>query len=439
MIYRNNNSKDKISVYNESISSISSNESDLSSLAENSVKEATETGLGYEEEKEKQNGFENYDRDFEDMVNAGGMSQGLARSEELASDPTYSDFFRDPKIMSTFTEHFDLNDSSTRKGILALNEAEQLSVLTSLTSKLYDNIIEKIDDIDYGEIPASKGDITKLPNYDKLVETLGLVRSIVKEYKQDTSVVDEISTAISNVSSRKELFEKAFRMKVELPIVMYNNTVLSIINAVSYMIATSIEFIKTPSKDSFQTVFDRVGYTKTKNHTIYKTLAKFNESCKKGDFDSAMNHVISGRMHGLGEAAIAGFGGAIASAFAAVPVAVKAIMAVLAALAVLREMIFLFYYSRIKMSDYIEIQAELLEMNANNLKNGTSTAKTGEDTSKVVEKQLKVVEWFKKLANKISFTNKKAEVETQKEINNTSKMKLNDLDDELPKSVSALF
>ena len=55
-------------------------------------------------------------------------------------------------------------------------------------------------------------------------------------------------------------------------------------------------------------------------------------------------------------------------------------------------------------------------------------------------KKMKIVELFRKMANKISFTNKKAEVDATREIDKSSKkMKIGDLGGELPDSVSALF
>ena len=82
---------------------------------------------------------------------------GMARSEDL-SNSDYSNFFRNPEVKKAFTEHLDLTDDLTRKAVIVMNEAEQTSVLTALTSKLYDNIVSKVDDIDFGEIPMTKGD-----------------------------------------------------------------------------------------------------------------------------------------------------------------------------------------------------------------------------------------------------------------------------------------
>lgn len=77
-------------------------------------------------------------------------------------------------------------------------------------------------------------------------------------------------------------------------------------------------------------------------------------------------------------------------------------------------------------------------MNAYNVENDPN--KDEKQKERIVSKQLKIVELFRKIANKISFTGRKAEVEATKEITNTSKkMKLNDISDELPDSVSALF
>lgn len=356
---------------------------------------------------------------------------GLTRSEELAGEPTYSEFFRNPKIMAAFTEYFDLSDSLTRKAIRHMNEADQTSVLTALTSKLYDNIVSKVDDIDYGDIPSSKGDITKLANYSKLRECVELLRGILNEFKQDTAPIDEIATAIANIETRKDLFERAFRHNVELPIMMYNNTVLTIIDAVSYMIATSIEFMKTPNRDSFQITLDKVAFAKTKSNLLYSNLKKFNKTCKSNDFDKAMEHVIQNRIKRLSEGAAAAVIGGVVAIGAAV-------LLILNIIPILREMVFFFYYTRMRVSDFFDIQADLLQMNAYNVENN-STA-NDEQKERIVSKQLKIVELFRKMANKISFTGKKAEVETTKEITNTDKkMKLNDVTKELPDSVSALF
>ena len=396
--------------------------------------EKKEVNFVFESAKEDENkGFEFENKGFAGLTADEFIdSLGLTRSEELSDEENaYGDFFRDPKIMSAFTEHFDLTDRNTRRGIIHLNEADQNAVLTALTSKLYDHIVTKVDDIDYGEIPSTKGDITKLTTFERSIECVDILRNILKEYKQDTAPIDVVSEAIANVSSRKDLFERAFKFDVELPIIMYNNMVLSIINGISYMISTCIEFIKTPNQNSFSIVLDKIAFAKSKSNMIYKNLQKFNKCCSSGEFDKAMNHVITARVKGYNESYVNESLGI--TAIAAVVVGILLVI-----IPLLREIVFFFYYARMRVSEFFDVQADLLQMNAYNLENAESADEDAKE--RIVSKQYKIVELFRKIANKISFTNKKAEVDTTKEIENDSKkIKLGDLGDDVPDSVSALF
>lgn len=359
-----------------------------------------------------------------------------------------------PAVMEAFVQHMDIGDTMTRRAITYMNEADQASVLASLTAKLYDKIVTKVDDIDYGDIPASKGDITKLPSYEKLRECIDLLHSILKEFKQDTGPVEVLSVAMANVMTRKDLFGRAFKYKCEMPIIMYNNTVLSIVNGVSYMIATCIEFIKTPNSDSFQVTLDKVALNKTKNNMLYTNLKRFNKICEDGKFDKVMEEVIQAHVHGgKNEAAVneaIGLGTLAAGAAKVgawltggpagwIILGISAlVLLITAVIPLLRDMVFLFYYARVRVSDFFDIQADLLQMNTFKLQND-STIPT-EEKERTINKQLKFVDLFRKMANKISYTNKEAEVKATREITaDSKKMKLSDVSDEIPDSVSALF
>ena len=57
--------------------------------------------------------------------------------------------YRTPEFEKAVNEYFDLSDKETFSYLRSLEEADQNSVLTALTSKLYDKMVEKVDDIDY--------------------------------------------------------------------------------------------------------------------------------------------------------------------------------------------------------------------------------------------------------------------------------------------------
>lgn len=372
------------------------------------------------------------------------VAHTFATTTDLNSKDCTEVFYRYPEFNEAIKEHMDLSHRETRRTLLAMNEEAQNTMLTSLTSKLYDNIVNKIDDIDYGDIPSTKGDITKLPNYDKITDCIEVLRNLLKEYRQDTAPVEDIALAVSNIQSRKDMFERAFRYNCELPMVMYSNTVLAIISGISYMIATTVEFVKTPKQESFSITLDKVAFGKSRDHMLYRTLKKFNDSCKSGEFDKAMEYIIQHRIkHGFTEgAALPGFGTALAAkaAVAAKPIIVAglAIGAVLLVIYMLRELVFLFYYTKMRVSEFFDIQADLLQMNVYNLE--SNEMKDADEKEKIVSRQLKIVEFFRKAANKFAINGKKAEVEADKEFKeNKRKYKIDEVIDEIPAGTSALF
>lgn len=335
-----------------------------------------------------------------------------------------------PRDYNTILEnYFDIEHRETRKVMLNINEADQNQVLTALTSKLYDHIVDKVDDIDFGTIPNTKGDITKLENFDRMQDCLSLVRQLLTEYKQDLKPVQIIQYAIYNIAQRKELFEKAFRYQVELPMITYSTIVLSIVSSTSFLVSTCIEFIKSPTQDNFEVILDKVALVKTKSNLLFNNLDKFNDACDKGQIDNCLETIIKNNMKNLTGVEVGFVVGGIAMAGLLLNI-----------IPILRELIFFFYYSRTRVSDYFDIQADLLQMNAYNLQSNSTLNKA--EREKIVKKQMKIVELFRKISNKVAIDTKQCEVKATKDIvqSNKEKVRTTDLMDSVPDSASsALF
>lgn len=325
----------------------------------------------------------------------------LIPSEELRKYQPY------PELKKAFNEHFDIHDQYTRRSLMAMNEAQHNAALTALTSKLYDQIVSKAHNIDFGEIPKTKGDITKLSNFETMKETLAIIKGIVTEYKQDTKPIDEVSVAIGNIQGRKDMFERAFRANCEMPMLMYDNMVMAVVVGTSYLITACIEFIKAPKDETFTIQLDKVAYNKSKDHLIYNSISKFNHICENGDFDQAMNMIIDKK--------IRKFTGITIGAGIVVGVIILTNI-----IPLLRELVYLFYHTKVSISDYCDTQADLLTMNAYNLQ--CNDINTDPDTkSEIVKKQNKIAEKFRKVANFFAIKNKKAEVAATKDIENSTK------------------
>lgn len=190
-------------------------------------------------------------------------------------------------------ENFDLSDRYTCKVVASLLEAgkdEQL--LSALSSALYDKIVTKVDEIDFGTIPLSRGDITKVEKWAQTEECMSIMRQLIVQYKQDPAIMDVVITAAQNIKDRKALFIKAYHTNSEFPMLLYNLIVLAIERSVSLMIATCIQFVKDPSTNTPVKALDKVAYQKTMEDVMYKQLITFNNQCKNAVIDKTINEVL---------------------------------------------------------------------------------------------------------------------------------------------------
>ena len=343
----------------------------------------------------------------------------------------YSSIYRS-KQFNEAMKYFDITDDMTRNILLSVNEADQNTVMISLSNKLYAHIVDKVDDIDFGTIPQSKGDITKIDNYDKLVDCVAVMSDILQAYNQPTDSVEIISIAIQNIADRKDLFMKAYAYNVEMPIIIYNTIVLAIINSISFMISTCIEFIKMPGNEGFDITLNKVAVTKVRDNIVFQDLKRFNDLCAKGDFDKAMEYVIA-------QSTNKNFMGGATFAFGASGV-VLILGLILLIIPIIRELIFFFYYARAKVSEYFEMQSSLLMMNAYNIENNMT--KNDKDKKEIANKQKKIADFFKSISNKVKVTTKTAESKTEKDIKtlDDKKYKTSEVLDSVPdSSTSVLF
>lgn len=331
-------------------------------------------------------------------------------------------------VRKIINEYFDFTDEQTRKTIISLNEEGQNQVLSALTNKLYNDIVERVDNIDFGDIPNTKGDITKLPNYKKLTDCINTISSIVREYKQSTDVVNIVERARVNLEIRKELWEKAYRYNSDLVIMTYETMSLALISSVSYLISTCIEFIKNPGTNEFTVIFDKVGYSRAKDSLLFENLKRFNAVCENGDIEKAYDVILRNHMKNFTGMEI----GAVAAGLAVITI-------ILNIVPILRELVFFFYYSRTRVSEYFDIQADLLQMNAQNLElqDSTKSGRTGAEKERVIKRQMQVVNMFHKIADffRVNVKNSESKAKTDIEVTN-KKIKTSDIMTDLPDSTA---
>lgn len=418
---------------------------------------------------------------------------------------------------SIVREYFDISDTPTRKCIVALEDAEQSQLIGALSSALYDKIVEKVDKIDFGTIPRSRGDITKVDGFENTVECLRIMREMVVEYHENLEIVDSILSAIENIKERKATFMKAYALNIELPMVLYNLMVMSIEQSVSFLISVCIQYIKDPASNSMGAALDKVAYNNSRDNLLYEQITKFNESCNSGELDKFLVDVMKngakiaecsdmdystptvstqspfqefpeenpGVPEGLptepnedqesGENPIVTQSQnptpeqpeiivpsdepvqelAGAAILATVP-KVAAVAAGAGALALttygfvikvliplLRSVTYYCYYSKVKLSDCLATQAQLIEANAYKLQYSGNSGLDDKQKEKTIAKQMKLAEKLKKWSEKFTIDSNKAKKQAMELAKSEDKkMKIEDLKDDLPADVygkSVLF
>ena len=308
------------------------------------------------------------------------------------------------------SEYMDITDYKTNTRLYNLDEAEQNTVLLSLTNKLYQMIVAKIDDVEKGDIPKSRGDITRLPKYNQLKECAKTLTSIFEQYKEDTAPIKVIQNAIDNLEDNSDVFVQSYMAKVDFGIMIYESVTLAVIGSLSYMIACCIEYVKDPKNDGLTIVMDKTGVAKVKEHLLYENLVKFNEACRTNDIENALRPLIKNRTQNL-----FGVGGLVLvkGLLIAVPV-------IIALIPLVKDLVYYFFAARQRVSVYFDIQADLLEMNANELKDNPNIT-TDADRKSVIRKQLQVARTFRQIADKLAVEAKTAENKADKEIKKDNK------------------
>lgn len=354
--------------------------------------------------------------------------------------------------MQIVSEAYDLSDPYIKKKVIFCNEAKRQENIENIVGRLYTHIKNDVTGIDFGTIPRSKGIITKIDNYNGLIDCINSIHDLVKSYNQPTKSVDELTTAINNIKNRERVFTKAFTLNIEFPIMLYNMTVTAIVSATSLLMSSSVEFIKN-GHDSFTTSLDKVGYVKSKDHLMIEYVSQFNRNCANGTIDKLVNSCIKNNITNTNESTIVNAQNVNSinegiftdtddrgntklndTAKAIIGIATGAglkaaapllnnpfgifITAVIGAgitavlfLFLFRKVAFFVLKTRMDISDWFEIQANYLQINAENLKY-RDDPKGDDHKKKVYDAQMKWVDRFKKIANKLALTDSKARKET---------------------------
>ena len=290
---------------------------------------------------------------------------------------------RTPVVVQVNPIVMEASSPQDRKYMRTMSKEDIHQINGASIQRLYQTVLDK-KNCDFGDIPTSKGDLSKVKYLTSTKECLKVLKELMTMNGIQEPGIAEIETAIGNVERMQPTFEYGFKTNQEYIIILYNTTVMAIVDATSMMCTAYMDYLVGPDQERFS---PSNRFDKGRGMVALECLKQFNQYCKNGKMDDALGYVIREQKSGfIGTGAIAVTVGAIAALVAVVPLT--------------RQLIYWYYRNKISISEYLEMQAQFLEMHKLAVEN--SKARSSSEKRAIIKKQERVILKLHKAADKLS-------------------------------------
>jgi len=302
--------------------------------------------------------------------------------------------------------------------IRVLSEDQKSKMTDKIVTSLFNDIKAKSLDVDFDFVDATQGDVTRLKNYDTIDKAIKFLQKIVlsdssiaKKAPEMKEATNDLAQAWGTLHKYKKEFQLGFKLNNPVIRYLYNSLVVALIQGTSFTVAESVEFVK----DNLNLYKAHVKPSKNIARNNYlKAISGFNELERKGQLvkffqetqqfkESPMSTVVTIAKNA--KDLIGGMSG------------VSKFLAILGligfTLALARAMVFMYYNTRVQMSQYLNHLKDFVQMNASTL---------GNDAKQVKEKQMKIADNLGKLADKISVDQNVSNDRTNSQIDESNKI-----------------
>lgn len=297
-------------------------------------------------------------------------------------------------------------DYRERRKLYDILENNSVDIGEKMISNLYEKTLNKAD-IDFADIPLSKGDIEKCRGYILMTSSLSVLSSLTQQSKVKIPEIMEIQNTINYLRSNKNTFERAFKMQSDALMMYYNTLVYSCIEATSVLLSNYVDYVKTPN--NINMVIKKGSVDGSLGEIAFNNIRHFNETCKNGQFSKLSNQLLTGDVSKtsqevISESVMGTVGAGILIATSLIPI--------------LRTVIYYFYYSKMAISQFLEQQSYFLQMNEANVNATISDARKRKD---IIKKQNELIKRFDSLSDKIKINDKVTKKKVNNEIKNENK------------------
>lgn len=270
----------------------------------------------------------------------------------------------------------------------------------SLIQKLYLDIVRK-SDMDYSDINASKGILTRYKYYDKMTGAIDSIKEVAATLTVNIDNTPAYQTYVRMhdiIIAEGKNFEMGYKFNIEFLQIVYQTLVLTLNELINVMICDVANAIKGPTVATFRPGNGTKAYERHSAMIVQQANA-FIKSYERGEW-AALIKTFKGNKEAFVGTALVVTGIAVAG--------------VIAALGVIRLLIYYFWHTKTRLSDYAKDQADILRMQMM-----MDNDKTGED------KRQKLLIFLESKADMIESRIKKNEADATKKQEDSARSDFN--------------
>lgn len=170
-----------------------------------------------------------------------------------------------------------------------IDDGPKAASVAFVAREIMGSLKDKVPAVDSQDIDRSRGDLKMYKDYPAIQAALSKLKSSVdgvSEYfgqSEASQAVADIIECLSNISKHSNDFKEAYRDKKTAVILQYEALMVSVIQSMSYLIATCTEAAKGDDSP--------VEYPQISKIRPLKAIHDFNDSCRTGAFDAALKDV----------------------------------------------------------------------------------------------------------------------------------------------------
>ena len=274
-----------------------------------------------------------------------------------------------------------------------LSEAAQLKVTDDVLTGMMKFITDKYNALDFGEIEKSAGDISRFKYAGIIQENVEILDKIYTGSsdpgaKKYVEVCNAIRIVFVHLQDRRRDYADLYKFGNGVVQLLYTSLVAGCLYATGTLISNTIRFVTTEQNTDCQVMYDEIPGT-IKHVHIKNILAA---SSDIGTFDRLLDEYIKNAKRPAAKAVTNESVGAITTAILAIGAVILLVPRILW---LIREIIYSVYYTRVRISDMLQVQVDLINTNIESLE-------AGRGNKKVIARQKKIADKLTKWQNFIA-------------------------------------